>query len=616
MLRRRLARISRVVPGLIAAVVLVAASANVYGQSGGLSGLVGGESDLLRPEQAFPLTVERVAPDRVVATWDVQDGYYLYRDKVGFSVSGDDNAVVRVETPPGKEKDDPYFGRVQIYETPVSASAYLEGGGPVDLVVEYQGCAEAGVCYPPQAVTVSLAGGGGASVSASPGGGAAVGAAAGVGGGLGAALASGNTAAVLTGFFLAGLVLAFTACLYPMVPILSGLIAGDSRRTGWRAFWLSLVYVESTAVAYALAGVAAGLSGAAVQAQVQGPWVLGAFAALFVVMALGMFGVFNVQLPSAWQTRLTELSHRQRGGTVIGVTVMGVLSALIVGACSGPALIAALAFISTTGDAWLGGVALFVLANGMGVPLLVIGTAAGRWLPRAGVWMNLVRQVVGVLFLGVAIYFLDRIVPAPVTLALWGLLLLGCGVFMGGLDALGHGAAHGHRLRKAGGLALVIWGAVSLVGASAGGGDVWRPLERLAAGGGATAQSVAAGEFRTVDDLDGLRAALADARSAGRPALVDVYADWCVYCVQLDEETFADPQVRARLAEAVLLRVDVTEMNTADHRLLSELDVFLPPAVMLFGPGGEERRSLRVVGFLGPGPFLARLREAWGEGRG
>ncbi|WP_440997631.1 protein-disulfide reductase DsbD [Arhodomonas sp. SL1] len=592
--------------------LLLAAAVGAQGQSGALSGLVGGQEDLLPPEQAFPLTVERVAEDRLVARWDVQEGYYLYRDKIDFRGAGGE-VVRRIESPPGEIDEDPYFGEVAVFREPVSMSIYVDEGGPFTLVADYQGCAEAGVCYPPETVEVAVAGVDGAApaAGASGGGGWVSGGSAALDG----ALASGRLVPILGGFFVAGLLLAFTACLYPMVPILSGLIAGDRHRTGARAFWLSLVYVEATAVTYAAAGVAAGLTGSAIQADLQGPWVLGGFAALLVVMALAMLGVFQLQLPSAWQTRLAALSHRQHGGTFAGAAVMGMLSALIVGACSGPALIVALAFISTTGDAWLGGLALFVLANGMGVPLLAIGTAAGRWLPRAGPWMTAVRAVVGVLFLGVAIYLLERLLDGAVTLALWGALLLGCGVFLGGLDRLGPGAPPARRLRKAGGMALFIWGAVALVGASAGGGDVWRPLSSLTvAGGPAPEPTGVVGEFREVDDLSGLREALAGAQASGRPALVDVYADWCVYCVKLDEETFADATVRERLAGAELLRVDVTEMSAADKRLLQAYDVFLPPAVMLFDADGEERREHRVVGFLGPEAFIGRLERAWGTG--
>jgi thiol:disulfide interchange protein DsbD len=330
---------------------------------------------------------------------------------------------------------------------------------------------------------------------------------------------------------------------------------------------------------------------------------------VFVALALSMFGLYEFQLPSRWQTRITEASGKQRGGSFVGVAVMGMLSALIVGACSGPALIAALVFISATGNVWLGGLALFVLANGMGLPLLLIGTAAGKWLPRAGHWMVTVRQVFGVVFLAVALWMLERVIPEALTLALWGVLLLGCGVFLGALDQLGAEAASGQRLRKAGGLVLLVWGGAALVGAAVGGGDVFQPLQGLKGGGVASQHAtVRQGGFRTVKSVDGLQAALAKAGLEQRPVLLDVYADWCVYCVQLDKEVFSDPRVQDVLSRALLLRADVTGMDAADKALMKHLDVFLPPAVMFFGPDGRERRDLRVVGGIGPEAFMARAR--------
>ncbi|HKJ95641.1 MAG TPA: protein-disulfide reductase DsbD, partial [Gammaproteobacteria bacterium] len=421
------ARATSTIRLLLLALVLAAGACTA--RAGGLGDLLGGgEPDLLPVEQAFPLNVEMVAPDRVVATWETAKGYYLYRDKLGFSLDGTDNTVERVETPPGEVEDDPTFGRLEVYHGPVSASIYLAHPAhePFTLVVRYQGCADAGVCYPPQTDRM------GVSPASASGPGDGAGTAAGVSAATSSALWSGDFTrltealnggrpALIIGVFLAaGLLLAFSACLYPMIPILSGLIAGDRHRgSAWRAFALSLVYVESTAVTYAVIGTLAGWTGAAIQVDMQSPWVLGAFALLFVALALSMFGLYDLQLPSRWQTRLSALSARQRPGTFLGVAIMGVLSTMIVGACSGPALAAALAFIARTGDAGLGALALFALANGMGIPLLVIGTGAGRWLPRAGGWMETVRRVFGVGFLAVALWMVARFLPASVILALW-----------------------------------------------------------------------------------------------------------------------------------------------------------------------------------------------------
>ena len=625
--------------GLFALLLLLGA-APVAAQ--GLSGLFGNGNnagDVLDVEEAFPVSVSRASDDTLAVAIDVQDGYYLYRQSIGIRIAGqplDDSAI---DYPASQIKADEFFGRQAVYLDPLTLRARAPSPLAPDttVVIHFQGCSESGVCYPPYTVTTtprgsrtayainpaapaltrdaaqapeegetSLVSPASESMPSGRGGGEA--------GRLERLLNNASLPAILSGFFAAGLLLAFTACLYPMIPILSGLIAGDPHRSGsLRALGLSLVYVESTAITYALAGVAAGLTGAAVQADLQSPWVLGAFAAVFAVLALGMFGVFEFRMPAAIQTRLTVLANRQRGGTLIGVAIMGILSTLIVGACSGPALIAALVFIGSTGDAWLGGLALFTLANGMGLPLLLIGTAAGRWLPRSGPWMDSVRAVFGVGFLAVALWLLERFLPGPVTLGLWGVLLIGCGVWLGALQRLEAGIGAIRRLGQTLGLALLIWGALSLIGAAAGGSDVLRPLAglSLSASGQAESRKLA---FRDIASPAELEAALADARAAGRPAMIDVYADWCVYCVQLEEQTFTDPRVHEAVADAVLLRADVTDMTPAHRALMQRLEVYLPPAIIFYGADGRENRAARVVGFLEPPAFIERARAGLGEG--
>ncbi|MEX0431350.1 protein-disulfide reductase DsbD [Spiribacter insolitus] len=623
---------------------LTLAASAVTAQSS-LGGLFGNESqsqDVLPVEEAFELDIRLHDDGQATIDIDVQDGYYVYRDSLDVELdgAGAQQEDLAFDHPQGTVKEDAFFGRQTVYTRPVSLPLIGQADFTSESVfsVAFQGCSESGVCYPPYRATgtpsdqrlayainptaptltaeSSTAGGQTAesAATAAPSGASAdtpQGAGGGEAGRLERLLNNASLPTILAGFFVAGLLLAFTACLYPMIPILSGLIAGDPHRSGsLRALGLSLIYVESTAITYALAGVAAGLTGAAVQADLQSPWVLGSFAAVFVILALGMFGVFELRLPNGLQTRLTTLSNRQRGGTAIGVAIMGVLSTLIVGACSGPALIAALVFIGSTGDAWLGGLALFTLANGMGLPLLLIGTAAGRWLPRSGPWMNTVRAIFGVGFLAVALWTLERFLPGPVTLALWGVLLIGCGVWLGVFERVEPPVSNIRRLARTIGVAAMLWGAASLLGASAGGGDVLRPLTGLslsAGGGGGSEQQEMA--FRDINSPEELETALMDARAAGRPVMVDIYADWCVYCVQLEQRTFTDSAVQDAVAEAMLLRADVTDMNAEHRALMSRLDVYLPPAIVFYGPQGRENRDARVVGFLGPEAFIARARQ-------
>lgn len=598
-------------PTLRLALALLLAVLTAPVQGGLLDTLTGkaAEREPLRAEQAFPFSAKLVSPQEIRASFTTLPGYYLYKDKLKFELVGSEARIIAVELPEGITKDDPYFGRLQVIYGPMDATLRLDRplSGTATLRAGYQGCADEGLCYPPetaQAVLAASAAGAAAATAPTPSAAAPA-----DGGDLAQLLAGGNTWLMLAGFFGAGLLLAFTACLYPMIPILSGLIAGDHhRRSGGRAFLLSLVYVEATAVTYAIAGVLAGLSGIAVQANLQSPWALGAFAALFVLLALSMFGFYNLQLPSRWQTKLSELSRHQRGGSFIGVAIMGALSALIVGACSGPALVAALAFIGSTGDYALGGLALFAMANGMGLPLLLVGTAAGKWLPHGGHWMNTIKKVFGVGFLMVALWLVERLIPAHLALALWGALLLGCAVYLGAFDHLTLEAGGLVRARKFGGVLLLIWGSLLLLGAAAGGHNFWQPLSPF----NRPAAASPALEFQPVRSVAELDAALAQAKAQARPVMLDVYADWCVYCVQLERATFPAPEVRQALSGAQLLRVDVTRMSDEDKALLERLKVFLPPAVIFYDSRGVERADQRVSGFLEPAPFAERARRALG----
>ena len=418
---------------------------------------------------------------------------------------------------------------------------------------------------------------------------------------------------MVVSFFGIGLLLAFTPCVFPMIPILSGIIAGQGRNiTTRKAFALSSVYVVAMALTYTVAGVLAGLFGQNLQAAFQNPWIIWLFAAVFVGLAMSMFGFYELQLPSSLQSRLSELSNRQEGGNLIGVAIMGLLSALIVGPCVAPPLAGALIYIGQTGDALLGGLALFALSMGMGAPLVAIGTSAGKLLPRAGAWMDAVKAVFGVLMLAVAIYLLERVIPEAAAMLLWGALLIVSGVFLGAFQHTPIEATGWRKLWKGAGILLVVYGALMLVGAAAGGRDTLQPLRGivLAGPGGGTAgpQRVAHRPVKTVADLD---RELAAAKAAGRPVMLDFYADWCVYCKQLEKETFPDPAVQAALSEGVVLQADVTANDDADKALLARIGIPGPPAMIFYAADGSERRGSRLLGFMPPKEFREHVRTAW-----
>jgi thiol:disulfide interchange protein DsbD len=412
----------------------------------------------------------------------------------------------------------------------------------------------------------------------------------------------------LLGFFGAGLLLAFTPCVLPMIPILSGLIAGQGTRLGTgRALWLSFVYVLANALVFTAAGVVAGLLGANLQAAFQKPWIIGAFAALFVVLALSSFGLYELQLPRGLRSRLGLLGDRQRGGSVAGVAAMGALSALIVGPCVAPPLAAAVLYIGQSHDPVLGGAALFLLAMGMGAPLLAFGAAAGRGLPTNGPWMVGVQRVFGFLFLGLAVWMLSRILPPAATLASWGLLALAAAAWASTVAPASTGARTGVRFAT---LVLAVVGAAELLGAFAGGNDPLRPLAGLRAG----AAAAEAPAFRIIKSSADLDRELASAAAAGRPVLFDFYADWCVSCKEMERYTFTDPGVDAALRGFVLLKADVTANDATDQALMRRFGIVGPPGTLFFA-GGRELRGLRLVGFEQAARFRERLRRAAAGGR-
>jgi thiol:disulfide interchange protein DsbD len=564
------------------------------------------QREFLPPDDAFVLSHETDADGSLIVHWQVAPRYYLYRDKIAVTAMTPGLALGGPELPAGEMKDDPEFGPVPILRDSVRARVPVLVQPPdavaAEITLSYQGCAEDGICYPPirktLAFTVPTAGAGDAGVAAA--GGAAPAAGLSAGERIAAAVAERSFALTLVSFLAFGLLLSLTPCVLPMVPILSGIIVGQQQPvTVRRGLALSSVYVAAMALTYALAGVAAGLLGQNLQAAFQRPAVIVAFSLLFVLLALSMFGFYELQIPAAVQSRLDRLSRSQRSGSYAGVAVMGVLSAVIVGPCVAPPLAGALAYISQDGSPVVGGSALFALGLGMGLPLIALGASAGTLLPRAGAWMEAVRKAFGLVFLAVAISFLARILPGPAVLALWALLAIGAAVFMGALDTLERSAGMRQRLGKGFGLALLVYGVVLIVGATAGGDDPAFPLAPLVRQGPVDAGAPA---FKPVKSLAGLTRELALARERGRVVMLDVYADWCIECKHLERRTFADATVQPRLAELVLLRADVTANDAQDQALLRHYGLFGPPAVLFFA-GDRELREERLIGFADAATF-------------
>ncbi|MCW3479131.1 protein-disulfide reductase DsbD [Neisseriaceae bacterium JH1-16] len=558
--------------------------------------------DLLPPDKAFVASVEQTGLQLTVR-FKIADGYYLYRDRMSFASEPAD-LVGKPTFPSGDEKHDAFFGRQTIFKHEAVITLPIKAGAPSRFTLKavYQGCAEVGVCYPPQTHLLDVGaptGGklnplewleGGNRANAPPANDA------------GATLSRASIATTLGTFFVAGLALAFTACMYPLLPILSSLIAGQGQTlTRRRGFLLALAYVQGLALTYTAVGVVAGMTGALLTVWLQQPAVILTAAALMVVFALAMFDVFSIQLPNALQSRLAEASNRLPGGHYLTVFAMGALSALIIGPCVAPPLALALGYIGSTGDALLGGLALYMMALGLGLPLLLIGTFGGAVLPRAGGWMKTVKAGFGVVMLGLAIYLASPFLPVWLTMLGWAALAIASAVFLKAFEPLHGNATVWHKLGKALGVLLLMVGAAQLVGVLSGGNDPRQPLKGLF--GSTAAASAEALPFQTVRSVAELDAALA--ASAGKPVLLDFYADWCVSCRELETDTFTDPAVAAKLRGMTLLRADVTANNAADQALLKRFGLFGPPGLILFGADGKEAQ--RVIGFVPAKPFLATL---------
>lgn len=571
--------------------------------------------DFLDPAVAFKPAIGPLNNGQVAIHFTIAPAYYLYRDKFKFAVEGLPGNATRLGTaqfPAGKVKHDPNFGDVEVFYKEVNITLPVDhpDGGPLALRVTYQGCADAGLCYPPQSKvlevpTSSLPLSSASNISSAGNAGSDGGDDSGR---LAGMLRNASFMTSLLLFFIAGLGLALTPCVFPMIPILSGIIVGGGKThrqlSRGRAFLLSLAYVLGMALTYAAVGVAAGLTGTLLSNFLQNAWALGAFALIFVALAGSMFGFYEMQMPTLLQSKISEESGHLKGGSLPGVVAMGALSALICGPCVAAPLAGALLYIGQTGDAWLGGCALFVLALGMGMPLLAVGLSAGTLLPRSGPWMEGVKKVFGVVMLAVALWFVAPLLPAALTMAGWALLLVVPAIYLHAIDPLPVNAKGWARFWKGIGLVMLLTGAAILLGALAGNRDPLQPLAGLAS---ARERAAPALPFITVRNVAELDAQLA---AGGKPVLLDFYADWCVSCKEMERETFADAAVRAELAGWTLLRADVTANRAEDAALLKRFKLFGPPGIIFFNRQGQEVADSRVVGFQDAPRFLRTLAAA------
>jgi thiol:disulfide interchange protein DsbD len=560
-------------------------------------GFFDGRSDPLPVDEAFELNVVDHEDGTRVLNWTIADGYYMYRDYL--SAQTEAGVEVSMMTPPGIRKDDPNFGSVEIYHDSLQADMAATSGS---VTVTYQGCQDEGICYPPVSRTLAPLGAGttvsaDSSVSETPDSRTepkesdlTLSQDKGVIEGL---QARGGITFVLAGFFFFGMLLAFTPCMFPMFPILAGLLAGQSNMTAQRGFTISGVYVLAMALAFGLLGVAAAWSGQNLQVALQSPVAIYAAAAIFVVIALSMFGLFEIQLPAAWTQRLSRVGTSSRG-TLGGAATLGFTSALIMGPCVTAPLAGALLYIAGTGDVTLGAAALFFLGLGQGIPLLLVGTLGSQILPKAGAWMTSVKYAFGFIFLGMALWLVGRIAPGPEVLLLWSVLLIGAGVFAGAMDMLSGDAGPVRRVVKTGAVFSVMAGGVMLVGAASGASDPSHPFSTFQGASGSDLTQTDGVAFVEVTSKDALEAALADGQQ--QPTLIYVTADWCVTCRVIEREVWDDPAVKDALGNANVIAADVSNFDAGSQAMLDTLGAVGPPTMVFLDRDQTEKPNTRIVG--------------------
>jgi thioredoxin:protein disulfide reductase len=573
--------------------------------------------EILDPEIAFRVLADISANKELTLSWEIKPGYYLYKNKFSVDSANPNLTLGAYEFPKGKPKQDPAFGQVEVYygQNNVSIPIQITDAtvNEIQLDVAYQGCKEDSVCYPPikKTLTISLP----ASFDS---------------------LSVNNDTTQknpsirqvseqdaitqklkdkslfinILSFFGFGFLLALTPCVFPMIPILSGIIVGEGEHiTRVRAFMLSVSYVIAMALTYSILGIIAGLFSLNLQAASQNVWVLSFFSGVFVLLALSMFGFYELHLPSHWQSKLSKSHSEEHHGTLKGAAIMGVLSAIIVGPCVAPPLAGALLYISQTGDALLGGFALFAMGLGFGVPLLVVGATSGELLPRAGMWMENIKHAFGVVMLGVAIWFLERVLPQSFILILWGTLFITTAIFVGALDRIEPITTHWQRLWKGLGLMMLVYGMVLVVASAYGGGTVLKPFKDRP-----SAVATEKLPFQYISNLQELDRELKQAKVEGKTVMLDFYADWCVVCHEMEAYTFSDPAVQKTLQQVTLLKIDVTKNNEDDKAFLKKFDLFGPPAILFFNKDSMEVKSHRLVGFVKAEPFTEHVSQVLSSG--
>lgn len=556
-------------------------------------GGINNSADFLPVREAFRLSLVESTPEQITLRFVAAEGYYLYRHRFQFKTGDTEVALGEARMPAGQQKTDDYFGEVEVYYGVLDIELPVQNpqNRPFTLQVGYQGCADKGLCYPPETESFSIAGDGAAPDNA--------------------ATSDNNDRSLswraVALFFLAGLGLTFTPCVLPMLPILSGVVL-RGQTGGMRSFLLSLAYVLPMATGFAVLGALMGVFGAELnlQARLQSPWVLVPFALFFVAFALAMFGLFELRLPQVLTGRLDRLAGNAKGGSFLGAAVLGTVSSLLVSPCVSAPLAGALLYISASGDALGGGLKLFALGMGMGTPLVLFATGGGALLPRSGPWMVTVRNTFGVLLLAVAVWMLERVLPGPAALALWGLLAAGAALFLGTLEF--NSKTPRQKLAQLLGLVLLVYALAAWIGALQGGSDPLRPLPRATLS--ATGGNVEMERWQTISTPTELEAQLAAAAAANQPLLLDWYADWCINCKVIEREVFENPQIAPRLADYRLIRFDITDSNREQRALLDRYKLFGPPAVLFFDRTGKELAQVRVVGEIDAELFGTHLDRA------